>query len=202
MFGESNLGDTGHQGQSRAAAMADDAEVCGCNGVCKGTIVKAIKDKGLFTLDDVRKHTKASSSCGSCTGLVEQILMFTAGGDYSAAPKKKAMCGCTDRTHEEVRDAIREQHLLSIPAVDALPRVAHAQRLRDLPARAQLLPALDLAARGAGRSAVALHQRALARQHPEGRHVLGDAAHVGRRDQRVGAAPHRRRGRQVQRSRR
>ena len=78
--------------------MADDAEVCGCNGVCKGTIVKAIKDKGLFTLDDVRKHTKAVASCGSCTGLVEQILMFTAGGDYSAAPKKKAMCGCTDRS--------------------------------------------------------------------------------------------------------
>ena len=41
--------------------MADDAEVCGCNGVCKGTIVKAIKEKGLFTLDDVRKHTKASA---------------------------------------------------------------------------------------------------------------------------------------------
>ena len=36
MFGESNLGDTGHEGQSRALAMSDDAEVCGCNGVCKG----------------------------------------------------------------------------------------------------------------------------------------------------------------------
>jgi nitrite reductase (NADH) large subunit len=119
MFGESNLGDTGHQGQNRAAAMADDAEVCGCNGVCKGTIVKAIKEKGLFTLEEVRRTTKASSSCGSCTGLVEQILMFTAGGDYSAAPKKKAICGCTDRTHQEVRDAIREHELLSIPAVHA-----------------------------------------------------------------------------------
>jgi nitrite reductase (NADH) large subunit len=117
MFGESNLGDTGHQGQNKAAALGDDAEVCGCNGVCKGTIVKAIKDKGLFTLDEVRKHTKASSSCGSCTGLVEQILMFTAGGDYSEAPKKKAMCGCTDRTHQEVRDTIRTQHLLTIPSV-------------------------------------------------------------------------------------
>src|SRR5690349_13998902 len=117
MFGESNLGDTGHQGQSRAAAMADTAEVCGCNGVCKGAIVKAIKGKGLFTLEEVRKHTKASSSCGSCTGLVEQILMFTAGGDYSAAPKQKALCGCTDRTHQEVRDAIRKHELLSIPAV-------------------------------------------------------------------------------------
>src|SRR5580765_2976511 len=108
MFGESNLGDTGHLGQNRAALMANDAEVCGCNGVCKGTIVRAIKDKGLFTLDEVRKHTKASSSCGSCTGLVEQILMFTAGGDYSATPKKKAMCGCTDYSHEEVRQAIRK----------------------------------------------------------------------------------------------
>ena len=119
MFGESNLGDTGHQGQNKALLMTDAAEVCGCNGVCKGTIVKAIKDKGLFTLDEVRKHTKASSSCGSCTGLVEQILMFTAGGDYSEAPKNKSMCGCTDRTHKQVRDAVREHHLLSIPDVYA-----------------------------------------------------------------------------------
>jgi nitrite reductase (NADH) large subunit len=117
MFGESDLGDAGHQGQNRALALADTAEVCGCNGVCKGAIVKAIKDKGLFTLEDVRRHTKASSSCGSCTGLVEQILMFTAGGDYSESPKKKAMCACTDRTHQEVRDAIRTHHLLAIPAV-------------------------------------------------------------------------------------
>lgn len=117
MFGESALGDAGHQGQNKAMLMADGDEVCGCNGVCKGTIVKAIKDKGLFTLEDVRKHTKASASCGSCTGLVEQILMFTAGGDFSAAPKKKAMCGCTDASHQEVRDAIREQHLLTIPEV-------------------------------------------------------------------------------------
>jgi len=107
MFGESNIGDTGHEGHSKAAAMADSDEVCGCNGVTKGTICKAIKEKGLFTLEEVKKHTKASASCGSCTGLVEQLLMFTAGGDYSAAPTKKAMCGCTDYSHAEVREAIR-----------------------------------------------------------------------------------------------
>ena len=117
MFGESNIGDVGHQGHNKAAAMADSDEVCGCNGVTKGSICKAIKDKGLFTLDEVRKHTKASASCGSCTGLVEQLLMFTAGGDYSAAPKIKAMCGCTDHGHQAVRDAISEQHLLSIDEV-------------------------------------------------------------------------------------
>nr|MBP7565909.1 nitrite reductase large subunit NirB [Burkholderiaceae bacterium] len=117
MFGESNLGDTGHQGQNKAAAMADADEVCGCNGVTKGTICKAIKDKGLFTLEDVRKHTKASASCGSCTGLVEQIIMFTAGGDFSAAPKLKAVCGCTAHGHQAVRDAIRERHLTRVADV-------------------------------------------------------------------------------------
>ncbi len=113
MFGESNIGDVGHQGHQKAAAMADGDEVCGCNGVTKGAICRAIKDKGLFTLDEVRKHTKASASCGSCTGLVEQILMFTAGGDYSATPKTKAVCGCTDHGHQAVRDAIREHHWLT-----------------------------------------------------------------------------------------
>ena len=117
MFGESNLGDAGHEGQNKAATMADDAEVCGCNGVCKGVIVKAIREKGLFTLDEVRKHTKASGGCGSCTGLVEQILMFTAGGDYSATPKLKAMCSCTDHGHQAVRDAIRSNRLMKIAEV-------------------------------------------------------------------------------------
>ena len=114
MFGESNIGDVGHEGHNKAAAMPDSAEVCGCNGVTKGTICKAIKDKGLFTLDEVRKHTKASASCGSCTGLVEQLLMFTAGGDYSATPKLKAMCACTDHGHQAVRDAIRANKLMTI----------------------------------------------------------------------------------------
>ncbi len=118
MFGQATLGNSGHQGQSHAAGMPDEMEVCGCNGVCKGTIVKAIKENGLFSLDDVRKHTKASASCGSCTGLVEQILASTLGGAY--APQEntlKPMCGCTALTHEDVRKAIREDKLLSIPEV-------------------------------------------------------------------------------------
>ncbi len=114
MFGESNIGDAGHEGHNKAAAMLETDEVCGCNGVTKGTICKTIKEKGLFTLDEVRKHTKASASCGSCTGLVDQLLMATAGGDYSATPKMKPMCGCTDHGHQAVRDAIKTSKLLTI----------------------------------------------------------------------------------------
>lgn len=113
LFGQAHLGDAGHGDDTRVAAMADNAEICGCNGVSKCEIVDAITEKKLFTLDDVRAHTKASASCGSCTGLVESLLAHTLGGDYSEAPSKKPLCGCTEYTHQEVRDAIREQHLQS-----------------------------------------------------------------------------------------
>ncbi|AKK66490.1 nitrite reductase large subunit NirB [Xanthomonas translucens] len=117
MFGESALGDAGTAGQDRASAMRDSDEVCGCNGVCKGTIVKAINAQGLFTVDEVKKQTKAASSCGSCTGLVEQILMNCLGSNFQQTPKTKAVCGCTDLNHGEVRKAIGEGRLLTHGAV-------------------------------------------------------------------------------------
>lgn len=118
MFGEHALGDTGHQGQDKAASMPDDMEVCGCNGVCKGSITKAIQEHGLFSLDDVKKHTKAASSCGSCAGLVEQILISTVGGAADVKPKsEKPVCGCTDKNHGQVRAAIRDQRLTSLSGV-------------------------------------------------------------------------------------
>ena len=115
LFGQAHIGDSGTGGADAVTYLADSAEICGCNGVCKGDIIRAITAKKLFTLDDVRAHTKASSSCGSCTGLVEQLLANTFGGDYSETPTKKPMCPCTIHTHEEVRQTIVQQALKTIP---------------------------------------------------------------------------------------
>src|SRR4051794_3487936 len=95
------------------ASMADSEQICGCNGVAKGTICRAIRDKGLVTLDAVRAHTKASSSCGSCTATVEAILAHVTGGAVvrSADPP---ICKCTDLGHDAVRRAILERELTTI----------------------------------------------------------------------------------------
>ncbi|HEB95756.1 MAG TPA: NAD(P)/FAD-dependent oxidoreductase [Sedimenticola thiotaurini] len=116
LFGQHHLGDSGHGGQNQASAMSDDAQVCDCNGVCKGDIVAAITGKGLFTVDDVKAHTKAGASCGSCIGLVEQILESTLGSDYSA-PETKPLCSCTDFTHDQVKATIRNEHLVTVRQV-------------------------------------------------------------------------------------
>jgi nitrite reductase (NADH) large subunit len=65
----------------------------------------------------VRAHTKASSSCGSCTGLVEQLLASVVGEGYAPATAAKPLCPCTDHPHDAVRRAIRAQRLTSVRAV-------------------------------------------------------------------------------------
>jgi nitrite reductase (NADH) large subunit len=98
------------------AALADDAEICGCNGVSKGKVVACIGG-GAHDLDAVRSGCKASASCGQCTGLVESLLALTLGDEFAGERQVKPMCKCTSFTHEDVRHAIVEKGLKSIPQV-------------------------------------------------------------------------------------
>jgi nitrite reductase (NADH) large subunit len=95
------------------SSMADAQQVCDCNGVSKGKICRAILDKNLETLDAVRAYTKASSSCGSCTGTVEAILAHLRGG-VVVRREDPPLCKCTEHGHDAVRRAILEQKLKTI----------------------------------------------------------------------------------------
>jgi nitrite reductase (NADH) large subunit len=100
--------------KAAVAALSDDAEICGCNGVSKGQVVACI-EKGACSLDAVRAGCKASASCGSCTGLVENLLALTLGDEVQAGPK--TMCKCTSFGHDDVRREIVAQGMKSIPEV-------------------------------------------------------------------------------------
>lgn len=100
---------------SAVAALTPEAEICGCNGICKQTIVDAI-NAGATDLATVRSTTKASASCGTCTGLVEQVLQVTLGDNFQI-PAAQPICGCCDLTHEDVRRLIKSQGLKSQEAV-------------------------------------------------------------------------------------
>jgi nitrite reductase (NADH) large subunit len=116
IFGQSYQGGTPLDPTAAVAALPDDAEICGCNGVCKGKITGAIEKFALKSVDDVRAHTKASASCGSCTGLVEQILKVKLGDTYNPAAIQP-MCGCTGLGHDDVRRLIIAKSLRTIPAL-------------------------------------------------------------------------------------
>ena len=115
IFGPAYAGGSPVDPLQAVAALPDDTEICGCNGVSKCDIVKAIGEKELTDIDGVRAHTKASASCGSCTGLCEQLLALTL-GDAFQVDAVKPVCPCTDKGHDEVRRRIVAQEIKSIPA--------------------------------------------------------------------------------------
>ena len=146
MFGEQHLGDTGHAGNSRAATMADTAEVCGCNGVSKGTIVKAIREQGLFTLDEVQQVHEGER--------LVRLLHRPGGADPDGHGRRRLHRGAEDegglRLHRRQPPAGARCDQGAPPA-DHRQRLrahelAHAQWLRELPPGDQLLPHQHLAA--------------------------------------------------------
>ncbi len=114
IFGPAFQGGGSVDPMAAVAALLPDAEICGCNGVCKGRIVDAVLG-GADTLDKLRATTKASASCGTCTGLVQQLMALTLGGEVAEAAA--GMCNCTDLAHEDVRRLIKAKGLKSMPAV-------------------------------------------------------------------------------------
>jgi nitrite reductase (NADH) large subunit len=116
IFGQAYQGGSPLDPMAAVAALPDDAEICGCNGICKGKISNAIAAKRLTSLEEVRAHTKASASCGSCTGLVEQLLKLALGDAYNPAAVQP-MCSCTHLGHDDVRRLITAKRLKTIPTV-------------------------------------------------------------------------------------
>ena len=102
--------------EAAVAALSDDAEICGCNGVSKSKVVACIND-GAHDVDAVRTGCKASASCGQCTNLVESLLSITLGDEFSGERAVKTLCKCTSFGHSDVRRLIIEKQLTTIPHV-------------------------------------------------------------------------------------
>lgn len=100
----------GEVGAISIADMDDDETVCGCNGICKGTIVNAIQEQGLTSVDEVTKATKAGNSCGKCKPQIAELLEYTLGDDFVAGAPT-GICACTDLTRDEIVTQVRKKGL-------------------------------------------------------------------------------------------
>ncbi|HOW09022.1 MAG TPA: (2Fe-2S)-binding protein [Bacteroidales bacterium] len=54
--------------------MAEDMLICTCNEIHKSEIVKAIREKGLKTVEEVGEATLAGTGCGQCQDDIRIIL--------------------------------------------------------------------------------------------------------------------------------
>lgn len=92
----------------------DDETVCGCNGVDKGKILRSIREKGLTSVAEVGKVTKAGTSCGKCKPQVQTLLEYELGDAVTTAT---GICPCTDLNRDQVVTQIYAKHLTSTQEV-------------------------------------------------------------------------------------
>ncbi|MGB6946693.1 MAG: nitrite reductase large subunit NirB [Bryobacteraceae bacterium] len=97
------------------AEMPDSEVICGCNGINKGEIIHAIHEHGINTLAQLKERTRASSSCGSCTGLCEQLLRAVA--PEFQEETRTTLCSCVPFSYEQLREIVRGQQLKSVQEV-------------------------------------------------------------------------------------
>ena len=98
-----------------AAQMSDSETVCGCMGVTKAIIIHAIHEKGVNTLAQLKECTRASTGCGSCTGLCQQLLKAVV--PEFEEEGKKTLCRCIPFPEDSLREILRSQQLKSVQEV-------------------------------------------------------------------------------------
>jgi nitrite reductase (NADH) large subunit len=96
-----------------AEDLPDDAQICNCNGVCKGELLQAVAG-GCCTPREVMAATRAGTGCGSCKGMVVEIVAAATGG---LSDEPTYLCPCRKQTREMLAASIRADGLESVSAV-------------------------------------------------------------------------------------
>jgi len=102
--------------RSDVTTLTDETQICSCNGVSKGDILGAIRERGLRAPSEVQAVTRAGTGCGSCKSLVAKLVEAETG---EAAAESAYLCPCRMLTREQVAGTIRSGGLRSASEVGA-----------------------------------------------------------------------------------
>lgn len=86
------------------SALPDEAVICSCNNVTKGTIRGAVTEHNCTTVPEVKKCTKAGTTCGSCVKVLGQLVNSEL--EASGVEVDKGLCGCFAQTREELYEIV------------------------------------------------------------------------------------------------
>jgi nitrite reductase (NADH) large subunit len=99
-----------------AADLPDGAQICDCNGVCKGDLMAAVREQGAGSAREVMALTRAGTGCGSCKPMVKEVVAEATGG---AAEEPAFLCPCKRQTREELARRIGEEGHTAVSDVTA-----------------------------------------------------------------------------------
>lgn len=98
------------------AYVPDTVQICNCNGVSKGFLIKAIQS-GCRSLKALCEATRAGTGCGSCKPQVQAILEMASDGLLTEDPSLHYYVPGVPLTKPDLIEAIQGQNLRSVSSV-------------------------------------------------------------------------------------
>ncbi len=96
--------------------MADQIQICNCNGVAKGDIGRRVM-AGARTAKAVMDATRAGMGCGSCKGMVAELVAWLCDEQIQEDPSVHYYVPGIPLSTPELVEAIRQSNLRSVSAV-------------------------------------------------------------------------------------
>lgn len=97
------------------SSLPDDALICSCESVSKGTICNAVSESGCENVDAIKKCTKAGTGCGGCVPMLKDLMVHTmkAQGKYV----RNVLCEHFNYSRQELYDLVKVKKLTSYDEV-------------------------------------------------------------------------------------
>ncbi len=139
-------GGSSANGGAGVEALPEDARICSCENVSKGTIESAIRQHELTEVRELTEHTGAGSGCGGCAPLLSDLLRHALASNGGIV--RNELCEHFAYTRQELYDLIRVRDIRSFdgllaeygtghgcevckPAIASLMASVHAQIATD-----------------------------------------------------------------------
>ncbi len=102
-------------------SLPDNALICSCESVSKGTICNVVSDQNCETVDAIKKCTKAGTGCGGCVPMLKDLMVYTmkSQGRYV----RNVLCEHFNYSRQELYDIVKVKQLKSFDEV--LDTVGH-----------------------------------------------------------------------------
>ena len=105
------LGSRGNDKDGRAGVtgLPDEAMICSCESVSKGSICTAVNDGGCESVESIKKCTKAGTGCGGCVPMLKDLMLYSmkAQGKYV----RSILCEHFNHSRQELFDLVKIHQL-------------------------------------------------------------------------------------------
>jgi nitrite reductase (NADH) large subunit len=102
-------GKVDENGGGGVQSLPDSAQICSCENVSKGEIIRQVAECSVTKLDDIKRSTRACTGCGGCTPMVTDILRLAL--TSLGHQVKKTLCEHFDYTRQELHDIVRIRNI-------------------------------------------------------------------------------------------